>query len=150
MVRRTRQLFDIDQVHINVLEFIVVLLQLAAAITRERESFQVANQNPICPLHKLLISRSDNSPSYNWAHKVSAKSERGQLFVSIYAKLLDQTHLTVDCTHVAGIDNHLVDLYHVRRLFLSLTKPVVNRYSRRSRDCVPISFSGLIQSYYPV
>ena len=95
-------------VHINVLEFIIVLLQLAAAITRDRDGFQVAKLHPICPLHKLLI-RSDNSPSRNWAHKMLAKSERGQLFVSIYAKLLDQTYLTVDCSHIAGIDNNLAD-----------------------------------------
>jgi hypothetical protein len=105
---RTRQLFDAGQVHINVLEFIIVLLQLAAAITRDRDGFQVTELHPIRPLHKLLI-RSDNSPSCNWAHKVSAKSERGQLFVSMYADLLDQTYLTVDCSHIAGIDNNLAD-----------------------------------------
>ena len=122
---RTRQHFDIGQVHINVLEFIIVLLQLAAAITRERESFEVASK-PILPLHKLLI-RSDNSPSCNWAHKVSAKSERGQLFVSIYAEFLDQTHLTVDCTHIAGIHNHLAD-------FISRPPPVPISHQARCQQ----------------
>ena len=104
---RTQQLFNCGQVHINILEFIVVLLQLAAAITRSEQGFLVEGRE-IKPLHKLLI-RSDNSPSCNWAHKVSAKSERGQLFVSIYADLIERTQLTIDCTHVAGSDNDLAD-----------------------------------------
>ena len=104
----TLTLFEINQVHINVLEFLIVLLQLAAAITREEEGFHIRKVEPMYPLSKLLI-RSDNSPSCNWAHKVSAKSERGQLFVSIYADLLERSQLTVDCTHIAGCDNHLAD-----------------------------------------
>ncbi|KAI2510867.1 hypothetical protein MHU86_3488 [Fragilaria crotonensis] len=58
----TRQQFNIGKIHINILEFVVVLLQLAAAITRDEQAFQV-NGRSILPLHKLLI-RSDNSPSY--------------------------------------------------------------------------------------
>ena len=104
---RTQQLFNCGQAHINILEFIVVLLQLAAAITRSEQGFLVEGRE-IKPLHKLLI-RSDNSPSCNWAHKVSAKSERGQLFVSIYADLIERTQLTIDCTHVAGSANDLAD-----------------------------------------
>jgi hypothetical protein len=80
---------------------------LAAAITRTEQGFHFEG-SAIKPLHKLLI-RSDNSPSCNWAHKVSAKSERGQLLVSIYADLLDRTQLTIDCTHIAGSDNDLAD-----------------------------------------
>ena len=76
-------------------------------ISRYENNFHFRDA-PIQPLHKLLI-RSDNSPSCNWAHKVSAKSERGQLLVSIYADLIDRTQLTVDCTHIAGTDNDLAD-----------------------------------------
>ena len=103
----TRNQFDSGAIHINILEFIVVLLQLAAAITRSEEKFHFEGKQ-IRPLHKLLI-RSDNSPSCNWAHKVSAKSERGQLLVSIYADLIERTQLTIDCTHIAGVDNDLAD-----------------------------------------
>ena len=60
------------------------------------------------PLSKFLI-RTDNSPSKNWAHKVSARSERGQLLVSLYAAMLTRTELTVECNHVAGVDNTLAD-----------------------------------------
>lgn len=102
----TRSLFTQRQVHINILEFIVVILQLAAAITREEQTGP--SNSLIQPLSKLVI-HSDNSPSCNWAHKVSAKSERGQLFVSIYAELIDRTHLTIACSHIAGSNNHLAD-----------------------------------------
>lgn len=102
----TRQQFNAGSIHINILEFVVVILQLAAAITRAEED---GKQYNIQPLSKLLI-RTDNSPSRNWAqHKVSAKSERGQLFVSIYADLFDRTTLTVECNHIAGESNSLAD-----------------------------------------
>jgi hypothetical protein len=101
----TRTAFVAGQIHINLLEFVVVLLQLAAAVTRAEEAQPIT---PMPPLSKLLI-RTDNSPSRNWAHKVSARSERGQLFVSLYAALLGRTELTVACNHVAGIDNTLAD-----------------------------------------
>lgn len=104
---RTRHLFATKQVHINILEFIVVLLQLAAAITRT-ELGSTSTNGRIPPLSKLVI-RSDNSPTCHWAHKVSAKSERGQLFVSMYANLIDRTNLTIECSHIAGSNNHLAD-----------------------------------------
>jgi len=99
--------------HINVMEFIVVILQLAAAITIAEEPnlyepLQTKYPHGIQPLMQLLI-RTDNSPSQNWAHKVSAKSERGQLFVSIYADLLERTNLAVVCNHIAGTDNDIAD-----------------------------------------
>ena len=102
---KTQQQFVSGKIHINILEFIVVLLQLAAAIVKyETQPAETSMQ----PLSKLLI-RTDNSPSRNWAHKVSAKSERGQLFVSLYAHLIERTPLTIACDHIAGVDNNLAD-----------------------------------------
>ena len=102
---QTRQNFVAGRIHINLLEFIIVLLQLAATITRAEAK---ENRFAIQPLSKLLI-RTDNSPSRNWAHKVSAKSERGQLLVSLYAAFLERTDLTVACDHIAGVNNTLAD-----------------------------------------
>ena len=116
----TKRQFDAGKIHINILEFIVVILQLAAAITRAEED---ATQFAIQPLSKILI-RTDNSPSQNWAHKVSSKSERGQLFVSIYADLLERTQLTVACNHIAGEDNDLADF---------LSRPIANTNSHVDR-----------------
>jgi hypothetical protein len=98
--------FQEGKIHINLLEFIVVILQLAATIVRQEEACPVRLFHP---LEKLII-RSDNSPSVNWAHKISAKSARGQPFVRLYADLLDRTNLTIDCTHIAGTLNPIADL----------------------------------------
>jgi hypothetical protein len=109
----TKQAIATNDIHINVMEFIVVIVQLAATITileEKRLYCQLHQTFPtgIAPLAKLLI-RTDNSPSQNWAHKVSAKSERGQQMVHIYAALLDRTTIAVACTHVPGATNTLAD-----------------------------------------
>ena len=54
----TKRQFDAEKIHINILEFIVVIIQLAAAITRAEED---ATQFAIQPLSKVLI-RTDNPP----------------------------------------------------------------------------------------
>lgn len=106
----TRASLKSTHIHINVMEFIVVILQLAAVITITeepclydplRKSFPTGIPN----LANLLI-RTDNSPSQNWAHKASAKSEKGQLFVSVYADLLGRTSLAVTCNHIAGLPDN--------------------------------------------
>jgi hypothetical protein len=95
------------------MEFVVIVIQLAAAITLLEEAtlphqLQQRFPNGIAKLAKLLI-RTDNSPSQNWAHKVSAKSERGQQMVHTYAAMLERTTIAVSCTHVAGVTNKLAD-----------------------------------------
>ena len=109
----TKQAIEANEVHINVMEFVVVIVQLAATITLLEEPslyepLQMKFPNGIAKLAKLLI-RTDNSPSQNWAHKVSAKSERGQQMVHIYAALLERTTIAVSCTHVSGATNTLAD-----------------------------------------
>jgi hypothetical protein len=100
-------------IHINVMEFVVVIIQLAAVITLVEEEqlyqpLQITFPDGIPALAKLLI-RTDNSPSQNWAHKVSSKSERGQQMVHVYAALLNRTSLAVSCNHIAGVNNDLAD-----------------------------------------
>ena len=109
----TRHSLHSKTLHINVMEFIVVIIQLAAVVTLVEEPKlypPLQHRFPTgIPLMASLLIRTDNSPSRNWAHKVSAKSEKGQLFVSIYADLLEPTTLAVQCNHIAGIDNPLAD-----------------------------------------
>ena len=128
---KTRAGFLAGEIHINILEFIVVILQPAACITRAEQS---GNPFEMQQLAKLLI-RTDNSPSRNWAHKASAKSERGQLLVSIYTDLLDRTTMTVDsCDHIAGVDNSLADFLSRPLSILTPTLLDVNRYIDKSRS----------------
>ena len=101
------------QIHINVMVFAVVLLQLAAVITLAEEPdlfTPIRRQFPtgIPALAKLLIW-TDNSPSQNWAHKVSAKSEKGQLLVSVFAVMIERTTYAVHCNHITGTSNTIAD-----------------------------------------
>ncbi|KAI2489086.1 hypothetical protein MHU86_25515 [Fragilaria crotonensis] len=110
---RTKRAIAVNKIHINLMEFVVVIVQLAATITLMEETglykpLQRTFPNGIAKLAKLLI-RTDNSPSQNWAHKVSAKSERGQQMVHLYAALLERTTIAVSCTHVSGATNLLAD-----------------------------------------
>ncbi len=110
---KTKQALAIDAIHINVVEFTVVILQLAAVITILEEAEpqpSIAKKFPsgIPSLAKLLI-RTDNSPSQNWAHKVSSRPEQGQQMVHLYAALLERTSIAVACTHIAGKANSLAD-----------------------------------------
>ena len=102
-----------NKIHINMMEFVVVILQLAATIVAVEEwpqnlEISKAFYPGIPKLAKLLI-KTDNSPSQNWAHKVSSKSEYGQQLVRTYAALLDRTSLAVQSDHIKGTDNALAD-----------------------------------------
>jgi hypothetical protein len=110
---RVTEAIEQNKIHINMMEFAVVILQLAATIAIVEEQ----PQNPdiskkfyprIPKLAKLLI-QTDNSPSQNWAHKVSSKSDNGQQLVRMYAALLDRTSLAVQSSHIKGTDNDLAD-----------------------------------------
>ncbi|KAI2505252.1 hypothetical protein MHU86_9154 [Fragilaria crotonensis] len=88
------------------MEFTIVILQLAAVVTTLEENQlqpSLATKFPrgIPALAKLLI-RTDNSPSQNWAHKVSSRSEKGQQLVHLYAALLERTSIAVACNHIKG------------------------------------------------
>jgi hypothetical protein len=100
-------------IHINMMEFVIVILQLAATIATVEENPQNTemsqkSRSGIPKLAKLLI-QTDNSPSQNWAHKVSSKSENGQQLVRLYAALLDRTTLAVHSNHIKGTTNDLAD-----------------------------------------
>jgi hypothetical protein len=107
-------------------------------------------------LAKLLI-RTDNSPSQNWAHKVSSRSEKGQHMVHTYAALLERTTLAVACNHIAGKTNSLADFIsrpptHLpspasrqQQIFEKEPKLASYRYFRPH----PIAISGRIRNCYP-
>ena len=110
---KTKQANTSNKIHIYIFEFVVVILQLAATITLVKEipMYQPLRQLFPTGIEKLanLLIRTDNSPSQNWAHKVSAKPERGQQMVHVYAALLERTTLAVSCTHIPGAQNTLAD-----------------------------------------
>ena len=161
---KTKAAIQTKKIHINVMEFVVVLLQLAAIITlaEEPELFMpIRRQFPagIPALAKLLI-RTDNSPSQNWAHKVSAKSEKGQLLVSVFADMLERTTYAVHCNHIAGISNTIADFisrppsHNVtvpirhQQIFRMAPKLATYRFFRPSPDLISLLESRLFSEHW--
>jgi hypothetical protein len=109
----TKNAIEKGSIHINMMEFIIVILQLAATIAIVEEhpqNTQISKKfYPGIPKLAKLLIRTDNSPSQNWAHKVSSKSENGQQLVRTYAALLNRTSLAVQSNHIKGTDNTLAD-----------------------------------------
>ena len=99
-------------VHINSLEFIVVILQLAAiktrlgTITLEDILTMFPTGLPAIP---VWYGETDNSVSKSWENKATAKTSQGQGLVSIYAELLRSTNVHTMCDHLAGILNIIAD-----------------------------------------
>lgn len=90
--------------HINLFEFVILVVQLAAAITRW-EAQQPTNVTAY-PKIKLL---SDNTTSISWASKISSKKLGGQALVRVWAALLKRTTLDVEIVHLPGISNTTAD-----------------------------------------
>lgn len=98
-------------VHINILEYIVVILELAMAIVCLEDEAHMLHLFPDgnAPKMPVLMIKSDNMVSVNWTNNISAKSERGQMFVHIYAEMLERTNAAVICEHIPGDMNGIAD-----------------------------------------
>jgi hypothetical protein len=98
-----------DYVHINALEFIVVILQLAAIKTRLGAS-DAANYFPDgVPNIPVWLGETDNTVSASWENRATARSSQGQGLVAIYAELLRTSFIHTQCRHLAGVLNVVAD-----------------------------------------
>jgi hypothetical protein len=102
---------DPGYVQINCLEFLVVILQLAATIVlfqtpRDQLALLFPDGIPVFP---VLLAWTDSTASKAWANKVSTGSIRGQYLLTIYAELLRLYDVGVNCDHLAGELNILAD-----------------------------------------
>ena len=100
-------------VHINAfLEFIVVILQLAAAIVRF-EGVMPGDITPYFPGGQptipVWLGETDNTVSRSWEARATAKSSQGQSLVSVYAELLRRGRIHTLCKHLAGKLNVVAD-----------------------------------------
>ena len=98
-------------VHINSLEFAVIILQLAAVITRLRfdqdsSRFFLSGVVPTIP---VWHGETDNSASKSWENKVTTKSSQGQSLLLIYSELLRVGRIHTQCSHLAGESNIIAD-----------------------------------------
>ena len=101
-----------DYVHINSLEFIVVILQLAAIHVR-LDTMAVAETHTYFPNGRpdipVWLGETDNSVSKSWENRATASTSQGQGLVSVYAELLRTTQVHTQCEHLAGVLNVVAD-----------------------------------------
>ena len=99
-------------VHINSLEFIVIILQFAAVITRlgTADPDHLRSYFPSgVPDIPVWLGETDNTVSKSWENRGSTGSRHGQSLVSVYAELLRRARIHTQCEHVAGVDNDIAD-----------------------------------------
>ena len=101
-----------DFVHINSLEFIIIILQMCATIVRF-ETMEPADQHRLFPNGMpelpVICCWTDNMSSRSWANSATAKSSAGQRLVGAFAELLRTRNLGINCEHIPGIQNVLSD-----------------------------------------
>ena len=99
-------------VHINALEFIVVILQLAAIRVRidtMSHSGEAAMFPGGLPNIPVWLGETDNTVSKSWENRATARTSQGQGLVSIYAELLRTSRIHTLCQHLPGDLNIVAD-----------------------------------------
>jgi hypothetical protein len=99
-------------VHINSLEFIVMIIQLAAVIVRLEtltEAQRLAFFPSGIPAQPILLSFTDNISAKKWSNKLTSKSLQGQQLISIVAELLRTKNIGLNSKHIPGVENILAD-----------------------------------------
>ena len=99
-------------VHINALEFVVIILQLAAVKVRWdaiRNRGDDHHTLPALPHVLVWLGETDNTVSRSWENKSTAKTSSGQGLVGVYAELLRTSSIHTQCEHIAGVDNVVAD-----------------------------------------
>jgi hypothetical protein len=78
-----------NYIHINCLEFVVVVIQIAAVLTRLQDlpPEVLATFPDGIPEIPVLLTWTDNTATWKWAQKVTSTSPRGQSLVAILAEL---------------------------------------------------------------
>jgi hypothetical protein len=119
---------DPEYVHINCLEFIVIILQLAAVVVRLR-TLTPAQQRLFfpngVPINPIFLSKTDNTTSRAWANKATAKSLVGLALIGVFAELLRTSDIGINCEHIAGILNEIAD---------AISRPTIFNLSHSDRS----------------
>jgi hypothetical protein len=99
-------------IHINSLEFIVVILQYVATAVRLETLTESVSRHIFpsgLPAQPVMLCRTDNTAAEAWANKVTSKSPQGQRLIGILAELLRTNNLGLNARHIAGTQNVLAD-----------------------------------------
>jgi hypothetical protein len=96
-------------IHINSLEFIVVLLQLSGSVVALETSYAASIYEGRIPDIPLLATLTDNAASKSWCNRATTSSPTAQPLVGILSSLLRRNDIGFESKHVAGVDNDLPD-----------------------------------------
>ncbi len=99
-------------VHINDMEFITLILMLAAISVRLHQLPPSIDQSVFPhgrPDIPVWLGYTDNMVSRSWEAKATACSGRGQALIGVYSALLQQTRLHTVSRHVKGELNVVAD-----------------------------------------
>jgi hypothetical protein len=119
-------------VHINSLEFIVVILQFAAVATRLQTAtaqdclIYFPGGRPDIP---VWLGETDNTVAQSWENRATSRSLQGQGLLSVYSELLRTNFIHTHCDHLAGVLNKVAD--DISRADFSL--PLVTRWAQLFR-----------------
>lgn len=109
-----RHALETRKIDINCLEFIVVILQYAAAIERFKnlpaETLRQLFPSGICSQFPVVLVMTDNTSAAAWATKLSTSSTKnGHNLILVFAELLRQSAIGINSEHIRGVDNEVAD-----------------------------------------
>ena len=116
-----------DFVHINCLEFIVALLQLAACTVAVESGYATSVPGLTLPAIPHLLVWSDNTATKSWANRVTTSSRKAQPLLGILSSLLRRSNIGFTTNHIAGISNDGPDFISRPEL---ANAPALSHYSR--------------------
>ena len=99
-------------VHINALEFIVLLVELAAVIQWFRDATDEDHRRCFpegIPYMPLVHALADNTTALGWLAKATTNSDQGQRLLGVYAALLRLEEVGINGDHLAGKLNGQAD-----------------------------------------
>jgi hypothetical protein len=96
---------DPEFIHINVLEFIVVLIQLAACIVAVETDYAKSICGEAIPEIPHLLVWTDNTASKSWSNKLTTSSPKAQPLLGILSRLLQRNNIGFESGHIAGVSN---------------------------------------------
>jgi hypothetical protein len=103
---------EMDYVHINSLEFIIVILQFAAFIVA-METFDAVQLRRLfprgIPAEPDLLALTDNTSALSWATKVTTSSLQGQNLVRILGEMMFRSSAGLNGQHIPGEENLVAD-----------------------------------------
>jgi hypothetical protein len=115
-LRASASVKDPTRLQINCLEFVVVLLQLAAVIvwmeTMPRDIILKVFPSGL-PALPIMDTGCDNCVSEGWTNKCWTRSHEGQLLLVIYSSIIQAWRVKQEVYHVPGMDNDAAD--HISR-----------------------------------